>query len=193
MKKLLYVVLIGTVIAGLGFMVKDRVFSQEGVTKPSDALEVLRDKSLRTTEPRRVIAAIEEVTARVASTESKSIPSEVLSALVDLLDFERPDKGTIEGYDITEGQKVYPVMGALVYMSYMRKPVLPALVDVIENEDTKSVKSQNALKVIQEIVGNGTLTFNFLLVQSGNAKSEVGEERILSAARSVLKGENRRE
>ncbi|MGB7068599.1 MAG: hypothetical protein WBD22_03835 [Pyrinomonadaceae bacterium] len=188
MKKLVYFKLLGGVIAGVGFMVRDKVSSQEIAAKSSDALAALRDRTLRTNDPQKVVAAIDEVTAPFRArpvTSTEPIPPEALSALVDLLDFERPNaKENIE-FDLTSGTKMYPVMRSLIFM---RNPVLPALVGVIENEDSQSVKSQNALRVVKRILENdNTKTFKFLQVQAGNARSEVGKERLLIAANSLLK------
>jgi hypothetical protein len=188
MKKLIYFVLLGGVIAGTGLMIRDKVSSQEMGAKSSDGLTTLRDRKLRTSNPQKIVTAIEEVTAPfrarpVSATES--IPSEVLAALVDLLDFERPGSTDNSEFDLTAGTKVYPAMSSLIFM---REAVLPSVVGVLQNEDPKSVKSQNALSVIRAIHGNDNIkTFNFLQAHAENAMSEVGRQRLLSAASSLLK------
>lgn len=188
MKKIIYFILFGGVIVGVGFMVRDKVSSQEKVAMSSEGLATLRDRTLRTSDPQKVASAIDEVTAPFRAspvTSTEPIPLEVLSALVDLLDFERPDSKENIEFDLMSGTKVYPVMRSLIFM---RKAVLPALVGVLENEDRQSIKSQNALEVVKSILENDDIkTFNFLQVQAGNARSEVGKERILSAANSLLK------
>jgi hypothetical protein len=190
MKKIFYFVLLAFVIVGGSLMAQltNRVSSQEVVSRPPDGLETLRNKSLRKTDPQKVIDAIGEVTAPFRArpvTSTDAPPAEIMEALVDLLDFERPKNEKNLEFDPSEGTKVYPVMRSLFFM---RKPVLPFLVDVLENEDSKSVKSQNALRVIRDILeADDTKTFNYLQVQAGSAKSEAGKQRVLSAANNILK------
>ena len=195
MNKVKYVMIVGVaIVAGL-LLIKyssNSVSSQTAGSNESEALAILKNRSLRKTDPQRVIKAMEEVAAPYKArpvTSTEPIPDEVISALVDLLDFERPDRRD-PMFNISA--EVYPVMDTLVLL---RKPVLPGLVGILENEDGKSEKSRNAVLVIRKLISDDVKASDFLRVEASGSKSETGKERLLSAAERIseehLKFQNR--
>ena len=187
MKEVKHFLVSGTAVA-LGFFLTmfsgSSVFSQVPGIDRSGEIEVIKDNSLRKSDPQRVIKAIEEVTAPYRArpvTSTEPIPAEIVSALLDLLDFEIPGSGNPD-FDITAGQKVYPVMRAL---TEMRAPVLTGLIGVVEEEDTASVRSSNAVAVIRRILGDDVNASDYFRVNASASKTETGKQRLLSAAETV--------
>jgi hypothetical protein len=158
--------------------------SQSRSVNQQNALKTLHHRSLRSTAPEKVIAAIKDVASPYLAQpidKAEPIPADILATLADLLDFGRIRPGD-PNFDIMAGQMEYPVWGVLVSL---RHRALPTMLKVIENEEMDSLKSKNALSVIRRIVGEDRETIDFLLSEYEKVNSDKGKERVLSAANRI--------
>jgi hypothetical protein len=105
-------------------------------------LETIKNKNLVTENPKKLAQAIEELGQRQIS--------EAVPELIEYLNFRRIHDWEGSGLVLhplpEEGD--YPAVGALFSIG---KPAMPALIKAIEEKDTNSIESKNALKTIQLI------------------------------------------
>ncbi len=157
----------------------------------SDRIQILQNTALRASDWKLVVVAIEQEKscAEVRGKHGKDTPSaEMIKALVDLLDWERPRSSMNLGSIITDnhpGQKTYyPAIWALAAWKEFAQP---AVVDVLESENPDSIKWQNAFTVIRQDFGyEDAKVAKFFGAQATQAKSEEGRKRLLSAADRAL-------
>ena len=146
---------------------------------------MLQNPGLKKTSPKELVTAIR--TAKMlasantfADSDTLSSP-ELLSALIELLDWEQPRRN--DSFDPSYGLPTYPAIDAI---GVMRKPALPSLVQVLENEDPASLKAKNALQTIWLILHRHDVdTINFLRTEALTSKSSKSKERLLAAANAV--------
>ena len=109
-------------------------------------LAVLRDGKLRENEPKLVLEAIQRVGEMKAA--------QAISALIPLLTFRRTieaenqaGEAVVEIHLVPPGER-YPAINAL---SQIGQASLPALVKVIQTQDSKSLESENASYTVMTI------------------------------------------
>lgn len=156
-------------------------------------IKKLRDKKVRVSSPKEIVEAITKakiiIGANTFSGKDKLDQSpklyspELLSALIDLLDWQQPKR--TDDFDPAHGMPVFPAISAI---SVMNQSALPSLIEVLENEPPESRKFKNALQVIQNIFRhNDVETVNYLRVKASVSKTDVGGRNLLLAADLVLK------
>lgn len=147
----------------------------------------LHDQELRKLSPKEFAEVIKKAgmlaSANTFAKDDNTSPPNIysvdlLSALIDSLDFEQPKRSP--EFDASSGQPFYPAVRAI---ASMRKPVLPWLVEVLENENPDSLKYKNALSTVRLILhGDDMAAFNYLQAQAVAASTDNGKKRLLSAA-----------
>jgi hypothetical protein len=148
---------------------KSKVLNKE-VTQ---LLEIIKNRNLVTESPDKLAHVIEVLGQRRIT--------EAIPDLIEYLDFRRIHKWEGTGVVLhplpKEGD--YPAVGALFSIG---KPALPVLIKVVEENDIDSVKSKNALKIIQlifrEDLSEGV---KYLESQLINSTSQDGKQRLQSA------------
>ncbi len=166
----------------------------------SGRLKILRDKDLRTKNWELLVQAIEKEATNFTGRSGQSdleIPSnEMIAAMIDLLDWERPrpSERVVTGVD---GVKIdvlmdsapnrtasYPAVWTLVAWKDL---AIPAVIEVLETNDPKSVKWNSAFTVVrQKFEFDGIQTSNFLTVEAAASSTETGKQRLLAASRRAL-------
>lgn len=159
-------------------------------------VEVLRNKQLQTTSPEKVLEAIKELgklarLRRISSTETIEVLTEYLDLPKDSMINKSGDPAKqagilFETHPIGPDQ-IYPAVEALLYIG---GAALPALLKVIENTATGSIRSDNALSVLKyNFREDFNKTADYLRVSAELAKSEVGRQRLLIAADKITRKE----
>lgn len=144
-------------------------------------LTILRDEQIREREPERVIKAIEHLG------QMKSIAA--IDDLVQLLTFKQSFPWKNRNLDIVEEDHPitplsrYPAAGALFQIG---KPALPALIKVIETEETGSLAGENAIYTVTQIFRDSpTKGVEYLRDAAANASSPQAARRLSGAAARV--------
>lgn len=170
----------------------DKVTVEDSQTKLQDSdetqklIKILTDKK----ESADVILATIETLGNMKANEAIPI-------LTEYLDYEKicnrnPPK-YVEGVEI-DGTEIgprrtcgsYPATSALIQIG---KPSLPALVKVIEEEKSESLKSQNALYTIQQIfVEDLSEGVKYLEDAMNISATQMGKQRLLVAVEKTREG-----
>lgn len=146
-------------------------------------LAILRNEHLRTSEPERVVEAIQRLG------ELKDPVS--IDDLVQLLTFKRTfeqEKGNLDVINeihLITPQGRYPATEALIAIG---KPSLPALLKVVETEKSRSLASQNAVSSIMAIFREEPLKgVQYLQDAAAKSPSLEASSRFLEAAEYARK------
>jgi hypothetical protein len=147
----------------------------------AELLTILRDEHLREHQPERVAKAIERLG------EMKSVGA--VDQLVQLLTFRRTFPWENNNLDvIQEDHPVtplgrYPAAGALFQIG---KPALPALIKVIETEETGSLAGENAIYTVTQIFRDSPARWaEYLKDAATRASSPQAARRLSGAAKKV--------
>lgn len=148
------------------------------------------DVENKETSPQLIVEAIQKL---------GSIRDErAISKLVKYLDYEKKfepkqnqdpdlkiDTAEVTHWSYTPMTRRYPAIEALFQIG---KPTLPALVNVIKEENSESLKSQNALYIIQQIFIEDLLEGVKYLEDAMNiSTTQVGKQRFLIAIEKTRK------
>lgn len=154
-------------------------------------LVLLRDESLRQSDPEKLVAVI-------SVTERRKIV-EAVPELVNLLTFKRefewekrerenpPAPGEpliVGGFQQITPRVRYPAIGALAQIG---KPALPALLEVIKNQDSESLESQNALEALQAVFYPDLQQTVDFLRQQANESAAPSNLKLYAAAEKITK------
>src|SRR5437867_9109587 len=152
-----------------------------------ELLKTVRNKTLMQTDPERLVKAIERLGQLRALT--------AIDDLSQLLTFKRTFKG--EEIGIAPGRTIinashlyspderYPAIGALHAIG---EPALPALVRVIETNETGSRDSENAAYTVGSIFRDEPAReVNYLSEAAATASTPEGKNRLLKAVEAAKK------
>lgn len=178
-----------TVISQSGIKLKEELRDRQIPSSDSDReinnlTVILKDKSMKEKSPQTLVEAIK----RLGSIKSaKAVPE-----LLEYLDFEAPLKTTenykepSDGIEITPSIPLsgrYPAISALIQIG---QTTLPKLIEVIENEESSSLKSKNALYTVQQIFRDDlSEAVKYLEIAEINSTSQKGKQRLSSAVTKI--------
>lgn len=177
---LLTVLLGGIAMSKLGAQTSDQPSPQAG-DEVKALLALVRNEQLRENEPKRVVQAIKRL-GELRSTEAISDLTKLL-AFRQTLEWEDSlgpnGESTVEIHPIAPSER-YPAARALIDIG---RPGLPALVEVIETQQTGSITSENALYTVMQIFREKpTEAVAYLTQAAAKASSSQSGQRLSYAA-----------
>jgi len=152
-----------------------------------ELLKTVRNKTLMQTDPERLVKAIERLGQLRALT--------AIDDLTELLTFRRTFKGeeiaVAPGRTIINASHLYSPderYPAILALRALGEPALPALVRVIETNETGSRASENAAYTVGSIFRDEPAReVNYLSEAAAKASTPEGRERLLKAAEAARK------
>jgi HEAT repeat protein len=136
---------------------------------------MLRDENLRKNDPKRVLEAIKQA----GDLET----AEAIDALTKLLTFSRPDIDDTNEIHIKTPAFQYPAVQALTSIG---KRSLPALTEVIKEEDSNSLASNNAIFAILYFFRDEPAEgISYFEAASKTASSQGAAQRLLHVAQKI--------
>ena len=192
-----FITIIAVLIAGISFVLNIKTDSLSYRTKKENQLaqsdgsvlekliRKLRDKELRESSPKEFVSVINKARlyagANTFSDKRDEFPKpklysrELLSALIELLDWEAPKR--TDYFDSSYGQPSYPAVYAIAVMGI---GALPDLTSSLEREDKDSLKFQNALESIHFIQGRDEVaTIEYLRKAARRSRTAKGRRTLL--------------
>jgi hypothetical protein len=173
-------------LGGLGNSLCIGTKAQTADGEVNSLILIIENEELRAKSPEQVAKAIERIAVIRTSAAAPS--------LANLLTFSRKLPGDIDGFDahveisIVTPSSRYPAVGAL---SAIGEPALPVLTKVLEENESNSLISENAVYAIISIFKfNLNRAAEYLNGMANTASSAKGNERILEVSRKLLEKAN---
>ncbi len=158
------------------------------------SVEILRNKQALITDPGKVLEAIVELgkvaRLRVSSSDTMDVLAEYIDVHKDSLVQSSNETSKPPGiiFRPIPSEDLFP---AVVTYQYIGKSAIPVVVRLIENSESGSVRSHNAIYLIKyNFREDWKKAADYLREAAASSNSEEGKQRLLEAAIELLRAEH---